>query len=294
MRRLIAALFDRRTPSGKKRRAGPRRVRRRAPPPIWLRPLLRWGIAGSGGAAVIAGSVWLVETGWVGQRMEGLRAGFYAATVAAGFEVDQVLVVGRREARRDRLLAALDVRRGDPLLAFDPQAARHRIEGLPWVRSAVVERSFPDVVRVRIVEREPLALWQGGGRLALIDTGGVVIALDELGRFRDLPILVGEDVPAEAPALLAMVRTQSDLARRVTAAVRVGGRRWNLRIDDRIDIELPEIDPAEAWGRFAALERAHAILDRDIVAIDLRIPDRLLVRLAPGATAGAKAPEKST
>jgi cell division protein FtsQ len=63
--------------------------------------------------------------------------------------------------------------------------------------------------------------------------------------------------------------------------VRVAGRRWNLRLDNGVDVELPEDDAAGAWHRLAELDKSDAILKRNIQAIDLRLPDRLVVRLVP-------------
>ena len=62
--------------------------------------------------------------------------------------------------------------------------------------------------------------------------------------------------------------------------MRVGGRRWNLQLDNDIDVALPEDDPTAAWRRLAQLERSDGMLEREIQAVDLRLPDRLVVRTA--------------
>ena len=59
----------------------------------------------------------------------------------------------------------------------------------------------------------------------------------------------------------------------------MGGRRWNVQLDDSIEIKLPEEDPAGAWIRLAEIERTQGILKRDLAAVDLRLPDRLVVTL---------------
>ena len=80
-----------------------------------------------------------------------------------------------------------------------------------------------------------------------------------------------------------MMSTAPKLMQRVRAGVWVGGRRWNLRLDDGIDIRLPEAEPHAAWERLVALERNRQLLNRDITAIDLRFGDRLVVqRRDPG------------
>jgi cell division protein FtsQ len=65
--------------------------------------------------------------------------------------------------------------------------------------------------------------------------------------------------------------------------VLVGERRWNLRLKNGIDVRLPETDVAPALERLVALDNEKNLITRDIVAIDLRLPDRVTVRLSEAA-----------
>jgi len=203
------------------------------------------------------------------------------ASAALGFRVADIRVEGRHTTDRETILDALGAHPGTPILAVDPRRAKQQLESLPWVRSAVIERRLPDTIYVRLVEREPMALWQHGGKIELIDRRGAVIPVTRLDRFAKLPMVVGEDASGHAADLLALLASEPDLAARVTAAVHVGGRRWNLRLDNSIDVLLPADDPAAAWADLARLQRNNAILQRDVQAIDMRLPDRLVVRVAP-------------
>ena len=203
------------------------------------------------------------------------------ASAAIGLRVADIRVEGRQTTDRETILEALGARPGTPILAVDPARAKRQLESLPWVRSALIERRLPDTLYVRLVEREPLALWQHAGKIELIDRTGAVIPVSRLDQFAKLPLIVGEDAAAHASELLAMLASEPDLASRVTAAVQVGGRRWNLRIDNSINVLLPADDPAAAWADLARLQRSSAILQRDVQAIDMRLPDRLVVRITP-------------
>ena len=96
-----------------------------------------------------------------------------------------------------------------------------------------------------------------------------------------IPLVVGEHAANHAAQLLDILATEPDLAARVSAAIRVGDRRWNLRIDNAIDVLLPADSPASAWAELANLERSSAILKRDVQVVDVRLPDRLVVRINP-------------
>jgi cell division protein FtsQ len=243
-------------------------------------------------ALVTGGMAWMWSSGWIARSVERVELALLAATADAGLELGDVLVEGRARSERRLILETLGVVRGQPILAFDPHAAKARLERLPWVRGAAVERRLPDTIHVRLIERRPLALWQNQGRISVIDQGGEVIRGAEPKAFTRLPLVVGEDAPGHTAALLAMLNREPELRARVSAAVRVRGRRWNLLLDDSIDVRLPEQEPAAAWAELARAQREHGVLGRDVAIIDLRLPDRLVVRTTSEA-APKRAPGRS-
>lgn len=290
MRRLTA--LYRKLKPGVSPATGRSRPRRRAAP-RWLRPALGYGGAATAVAVIAGAMVWAWTSGRAADQWGALAAAAVEVSASAGLVVAEVFVAGRGRTARGDLIAALDVTLGAPLLAFDGEAARRRVEALGWVREATVERRFPDTVFLRIVERQPLALWQRDGRLVVVDREGVVIDGAAPEHFARLPVIVGDDAPRHAARLLAVLASEPSLLVRVEAAVRVGGRRWNLRFDNGIDVELPEQGLAEAWRRLAAFERRHRLLARDITVIDLRLPDRVVVRPS-GAIDGLDAAGENT
>lgn len=213
--------------------------------------------------------------------IESAGAEIVKLSAALGLRVADIRVEGRETTERATVLEALGAGFGTPILAVDPARAKEKLEALPWVRSAVIERRLPDTLYVRLVERKPLALWQHGGKLQLIDRGGEVIPVTQLDRFAKLPMVVGEDAAHHAADLLAMLASEPDLAARVTAAVRVGDRRWNLKIDNTIGVMLPAEDTPAAWAELARLERSNSLLERKIRAVDMRLPDRLVLEVVP-------------
>src|SRR5579863_7409605 len=246
-------------------REGPMRARagRAAPPPVRrrrrlapaLRRVLPWVIvvvvaAGAYGAVVLSRLP-------AGEAILGQAADrALAASAALGLVVGDIEVEGRETTDTATIMAALAATRGTPILAVSPRLAQQKLESLPWVRSASIERRLPGTLIVRLVERHPLAVWQHAGKQELIDSEGAVIPVTDLTRFARLPTVVGEDAASHAARLIAMLAKEPELAARVTAAVRVDDRRWNVRIDNAIDVLLPEANPADAWARLAALEKS--------------------------------------
>jgi len=68
------------------------------------------------------------------------------------------------------------------------------------------------------------------------------------------------------------------------AAVLVSDRRWDLHLENGVTVKLPERRPAQALSQLVRLDQRHALLSRDVNVIDMRLTDRLTVRLPEGRT----------
>lgn len=254
----------------------------------------RWLALGLAPALVVAAGVLVWQSGALNRAATAVSESALRLTGDLGLEVRDVLVEGRAHTDSRDLLALLEVERGMPILAVDPQAARERLAALPWVADAEVERRLPDTLYIRLTERRALALWQHDREIAVIDAEGTVIPGVHPGRFAKLLLVVGEDAAPNAAALLAMLEGEPDLAEKVTAAIRVGGRRWNLRLDGNIDVRLPEEGAPAAWARFAQMVRQEQLLEHDVAVVDLRLPDRLIVRTSRGGVPPLRAQGQET
>ena len=150
-------------------------------------------------------------------------------------------------------------------------------------RSAAVRKVYPDEIEVRIEERKPFAIWQHGSELTIVEQSGNVIAPFAGGRHAMLPLVIGLGAPEKAAAFLDKVKNYPELASRVKGYIRIGERRWDLRLENGITIKLPEVGETGAIERSWQWTRENGLLSRDIAAVDMRLTDRLVVQLTPEA-----------
>jgi cell division protein FtsQ len=290
MRQLtLPALYPRRRAGKTKpaagkyaRRASNRRMaslKRRMP--AWMARAVRPAIIASATLILLFGGIAAWRTGGIAALGEAAGESVLAWTGSAGIAVDNVLVEGREKTSAERILAALEVQRGMPLFAFSPDQARERLLAIGWVRDARIERRLPDTIFVDLVERRPAAIWQNKGKFALVDETGAVIGAEDIGQYSDLKVIVGPDAPENFAELFDMLESQPDLKERVVAAVRIGSRRWNVKLDNDMTVLLPEGGIEQAWATLAAAVAKNELLERNVTRIDLRMPDRVTVRRAP-------------
>lgn len=247
--------------------------------------------------AVLGGAIAVGRSNMPGGMLAGLRLDLDRASARAGMVVSRVEIAGRVNTPEPLLRAAIGVVPGDAILAIPLEQTRARIESLTWVQSARVERRLPGTIAVHITERRPFAVWQHQGKFRLIDRAGEIVDQD-LSEMKELPLVVGQGAPAHAALLLDLLGEHPALLSRLVAAVRVGERRWNLRLNTGADVMLPEGGEAAAITRLMGLHHDHALLDRPLRAVDMRLPDRLVVRpqpeVKPDEPARGAAPRRPT
>jgi cell division protein FtsQ len=138
-------------------------------------------------------------------------------------------------------------------------------------------------LQITITERQAFALWQENGNVNVIAADGTVLEPVVEDRYLSLPLVVGRGAERAAKDFIALIDRHPDIRSALRASILVAERRWNLRLTNGIDVRLPETDVEAALDRLAALDRDKKILSRDIAAIDLRLPDRVTVRLSDAA-----------
>jgi cell division protein FtsQ len=258
-----------------------------------VRRLMRWifNLRVPSGAGMAASGLFffatLVYGIIVGDRIPEIVTSFKdardAAANAAGFRIAAVALSGERHVSREEILSAAGVTGTTSLLFFDVDAARDRLKTNPWIADVTLLKLYPDRLQIVIKEREAFALWQQAGRVSVIARDGTALEPYVNPRLIRLPLVVGVGAAPRAQEILALLDRYPDLRDQVRASVLIAERRWNLRLRNGLDIRLPESNVEPALATLVGLDRDKKLLSRDIVAIDLRLPDRVTVQLSEAA-----------
>lgn len=201
----------------------------------------------------------------------------YDMAAHAGFTVQQVYLEGREHANKDAVSKAVGVAPGVPILALSLEEIQARLETIPEVHHATVARELPDAIRITLRERVPAVLWQAGGKHYLMDREGHKLDREKYVLQEALPVVVGEDAPKHITELLALLEKAPEMKPDVQAAVRVGQRRWNVKLVNGVTVMLPEEGAEHAWQRFAGLVKNEALLSKAVRQVDMRMEDRVFI-----------------
>jgi cell division protein FtsQ len=207
------------------------------------------------------------------------------AANSVGFRISEIALAGEHEVSREDILSLAGVTGRSSLLFLDAAQTRNRLMGNPWIAQAAVLKLYPNRLRIELKERKAFALWQKAGRVSLIAADGTVLETFVPPRFASLPLVVGDGAEHAAQDILDLLKRYPVIAKSVEASVLVAERRWNLHLKNGVELLLPEREPAQALTMLVDLDRDKKLLSRDIVAVDLRLPDRVTVRQSDAAAA---------
>jgi cell division protein FtsQ len=214
-----------------------------------------------------------------------LQAARDQITQIAGLGISSIVTSGNQHVSREELLAIAGITGTTSLLFLDAEQARDRLRRHPWIADASILKLYPRELQIGIRERAAFALWQKDGRISVIADDGTVLEPYVAPSLVQLPLVVGSGAQHRAKDLLGLLERYPAIRDLVWASVLVSERRWNLRLKNGIEVRLPETGVGPALDRLAALAREKNLLTRDIMVVDLRLADRVSVRLSDRAGA---------
>lgn len=237
---------------------------------------------------------WIWLSGLYGQATQAAGHFLIAQSVKAGFKIDNILVQGRENLDAETLLATINLQEGDALFGLNLPEILTNVEALSWVKSARVQIRYPNTVFIDVEERQPLALWhqfeihqteqhRPDNNVVLIDKDGVILTRTPPAQFQNLPIVTGEKAHLAATEILSHLAAEPSVVTRVQAAAYISERRWDLKLKNGVIIHLPESDVGLSLRRLAKSQAQTSLLDKEIISVDARYEDRLIIKTKPGA-----------
>jgi cell division protein FtsQ len=213
----------------------------------------------------------------LGNFSDHVKNYIYSITADLGYRVKNVYLEGHRFSNKDDIDKILNLRIDQPILAVDINNLRDKLEKTEWIKHAVIDRQLPDTLYIGIVERNVIALGQHNKKLHLIDEDGSIIKTNNIKPFLSLPIIIGDGAEIHASNILILLKKDPDIYKRITSIIRISERRWNVILDNMLEIKLPEGNPEEAWNTIIKLNKEHNLLANNNNAIDLRINGKLYI-----------------
>jgi cell division protein FtsQ len=210
------------------------------------------------------------------------------AAVGVGLEVKKVTVEGQVNLSDAEIAAALGTRAGVSIISFDTNTAREKLKQNGWIREARVMRLLPSTLVVELEEKAPYALWQEGGKIAVISKTGEVLTITTRSAFPDLPLVTGPGAAQPAREVVEALKPFPELKRHVRDIERIAGRRWDLVLDTGIRAKLPVMNIRQSLADLNKIAAESEAALYELAEIDFRVPSQFTVRLRDNTETGRK------
>ncbi|HEX8901618.1 cell division protein FtsQ/DivIB [Vitreimonas sp.] len=260
-------------------------------------------VSGKSLMLALTGAVFFLGAGvagaaWLGSSLFDVREAFARAADGAaanvGFAIDEIEVstiegasaISPARAAEVRALIVPEGRQS--ILALNPADVKTRVESLDWVQGVRVRRLWPNDMLIEVERRQEYARWQEDGEISVIDANGERLLTERAADHAHLPLVVGQGAGPASPPMLAALESLPQVRAHLRALVRVGDRRWNVELTSGTTVALPEEHPEAALAQLEQLQTEHALLDRPLAQIDMRVPNRVAIRVHPVLAGGLR------
>ncbi len=204
-------------------------------------------------------------------------------TEKVGFSVERITIEGAYRTKNEELLKALPLKINHPILYTGLKKVKEKVEDLPWVASAVVQRRLPSTLYIKVIERDPMAIWLKPSENILVDRYGHEIIAVSLNEYKNLLYISGVDAPKGLPKFLSWLEQHPSVLSQIKYASFIGQRRWNIKLKNGMLIKLPEERVCEALKELNDLFKKFDLLG-NVISVDMRLKQQFIIKLSSGAT----------
>lgn len=230
------------------------------------------------GSRVLVVAAVIVAVGWTWRHTQS----------DARFALKTIEVTGAVHTPRASVDSITRAYVGGNLFKLDIANVQNDLGKLGWINRIEAEKKLPDTLRVRIVERTPVALLQSGDRLRYVDESGVAFAeLSPSVGDSDLPLITnaGGAELARCVALLRALRARdAEVYARISEVRPVAPDAFAL-FDRQLGtvVYASPSDLASKWRELHAIAQSEKLDRGAIEYADLRFADRIVIKSSKAA-----------
>ena len=190
-------------------------------------------------------------------------------------KLKNIKILGIENTKASEVVTIVTGLRETSLASIDLKKISAEINKIDWVKKSELRKVYPSTLEVRIFEHNPIAIWFNQGNKILVDDEAQILTELNPGNFKNLKVIAGPDARKEIPAIISMIKNYPDFEKKIKSLLRVGDRRWTIRLHNGITIHLPEKNVDRAIEEIEDLDDRYALLSRYIEIIDMRLQDRI-------------------
>ena len=197
-----------------------------------------------------------------------------------GFKIENVLITGTRNLSNNYIKDIIEIYKDISILNIDLSSIYNKIKQNSWVKEVSIERVLPNIIKIKILENQPIAIWQNKKNNKLITANGDIIFDGNVNDFKnDFPIIKGNKSKENISSILEILETNQNFYENIWSLTFINERRWDLHFNQGLVVRLPSKDIKKAWEKIIKLQKNYNVLNLKLIEIDLRNPKQILGKI---------------
>ena len=197
-----------------------------------------------------------------------------------GFRIKNIEIIGTQNLSDNYLKNIINKHNEVNIFNINLPTIYKKIIENSWVKEGYVERILPDTIKIKILEKKPIAIWQNKNGNKLVSSNGEIISNANINTFKSsFPIIKGHKAKENISILLKVLNTNKKLATNIWSLSFINQRRWDLHFNQGLTVRLPSKDVFVAWKKIVKLQQSYNILNLRLTEIDLRNPEQILGKI---------------
>ena len=197
-----------------------------------------------------------------------------------GFKIENVLITGTRNLSDNYIKDIIEIYKDRSIFNIDLSSVYNKIKQNSWVRKVSIERVLPNIIKIKILENQPIAIWQNKKNNKLITANGDIIFDGNVNDFKnDFPIIKGNKSKENISSILKILETNQSFYKNIWSLTFINERRWDLHFNQGLVVRLPSKDIRKAWEKIIKLQKNYNVLNLRLTEIDLRNPKQILGKI---------------
>ena len=197
-----------------------------------------------------------------------------------GFYLQNIYVTGDNNFQKDDIISIINNKKYKTIFDINLFKIHNNLLLNEWIETVKIERTLPSSIKIQIIEKKPIAIWQTKLGNKLITEDGSVISNANVTTFKNsLPIIIGEGANKDAFIILQSLRKNPNLYKNVWSISYINKRRWNVHLKQGLIVLLPRKKIHAAWTKIDLLQKKFKILDIGLTEIDIRNEDQIFAKI---------------
>ncbi|MDC3140576.1 FtsQ-type POTRA domain-containing protein [Alphaproteobacteria bacterium] len=197
-----------------------------------------------------------------------------------GFKIENVLITGTRNLSNNYIKDTIEIYNDGSIFNIDLSSIYNEIKQNAWVKEVSIERILPNIIKIKILENQPIAIWQNKKNNKLITANGDIIFDGNVNDFKnDFPIIKGNKSKENISSILKILETNQSFYKNIWSLTFINERRWDLHFNQGLVVRLPSKGIKKAWEKIIKLQKNYNVLNLRLTEIDLRNPKQILGKI---------------